>query len=227
MLVSSVRSTLRQIGTCDASCFGQSSSRNGSDAPLSCGQDRPGRDRLRLDATTTGDAGVFQINSNDRRPAPVPISVTGSGSASAACESPAGHKRRPQPCSSLRDPSASHIALRPARPSYAAFSSQRPLLSGSRNGGSNTPLDSIARCSPSPPAVPHHRNDLSSSKLRVSAARPRGRRTQTTVPVSLPTSSGDPVEHDLHDVPPSSVRRPSPDGAGPEGPLPGHRPACS
>src|SRR5687768_10279430 len=65
--------------------------------------------------------------------------------------------------------------------------------------------------------------------VRVSLRRPPrgpGVRTQT-VNVSLPTSKPATRSNMTSMTPPSTVRRPSPHGVGPEGPLPGHRPACS
>jgi hypothetical protein len=75
----------------------------------------------------------------------------------------------------------------------------------------------------------------SPSLVRTATVKPSSRRSLSacsliTVCVRTPGSrrgrhsESNPVEHDIHDVLPPPVRRPSPHRAGPEGPLPGHRP---
>jgi hypothetical protein len=80
--------------------------------------------------------------------------------------------------------------------------------------------------------VPHHlQRPVVVLNVRVSARRPpRGPGVRThTVTESLPTSRPATRSNmtSIGPSPSSPVRRLSPNGAGPEGPLPGHRPACS
>src|SRR5215207_9165813 len=79
--------------------------------------------------------------------------------------------------------------------------------------------------------VPHHPQRPSCRLERARLAAPAtawaGRADADRQRLLADIQTGDPVEHDLHESPFPSVRRPSPHGVGPEGPLPGHRPACS
>src|SRR4029453_11941540 len=143
------------------------------------------------------------------------------------------------PCSSsCAIHSASRTSLlRPGTAFMCAALSNHTSITSSRqeNGGFQyVDVDSIAAmltpASTSQSRITRNDPDMVLN-VRVSARRRPlgpGIRTQT-VNVSLPTSSPATRSNmtSIASLPRSPARRPSPHGVGPEGPLPGHRPACS